>query len=226
MRLFTLCIYLKTKESYDRWITRRVWGFRHQISKAKYPKISQKVGWKYQEGSGEHRCTVYWEKNSVGKRYQKVRICISGEVEASSSPIRLWDIGGRNSGCENVGARNSSPGGLSYAVQGGPCARCRDPSPRWHGVRKAIWINSIRIPQEDMWRTPLSRSTLHSWISHPDDSISYPDGKHWLKWACLATAHVPPPSDGVSGHLCHGFQRTLLNLWLLLWSKSYQNTKT
>ena len=35
-----LCSYLKTKESYDRWVTRRVWGFRHQISKAKYPKKS------------------------------------------------------------------------------------------------------------------------------------------------------------------------------------------
>ena len=36
MRLFTLCTYLKTKESYDRWVTRRPWGFRQQISKAKY----------------------------------------------------------------------------------------------------------------------------------------------------------------------------------------------
>ena len=33
-----LCSYLRTKESYDRWVTRRVWGFRHQISKAKYLK--------------------------------------------------------------------------------------------------------------------------------------------------------------------------------------------
>ena len=39
-RLFTLWSYLKTKESYDRWVTRRVWGFRHQISKAKYLKMS------------------------------------------------------------------------------------------------------------------------------------------------------------------------------------------
>ena len=39
MRLFTLCFYLKTKESYDRWVTRRIWGFRHQISKAKYLKM-------------------------------------------------------------------------------------------------------------------------------------------------------------------------------------------
>ena len=40
MRLFTLFTYLKTKESYDRWITRRVWGFKQQISKAKYLKMS------------------------------------------------------------------------------------------------------------------------------------------------------------------------------------------
>ena len=35
-----LCSYLKTKESYDRWVTRRLWGFRQQISKAKYLKMS------------------------------------------------------------------------------------------------------------------------------------------------------------------------------------------
>ena len=40
MRLFTLFTYLKTKKSYDRWITRRVWGFRQQISKARYLKMS------------------------------------------------------------------------------------------------------------------------------------------------------------------------------------------
>ena len=37
--LFTLCSYLKTKESYDKWVTKRVWGFRPQISKAKYLKV-------------------------------------------------------------------------------------------------------------------------------------------------------------------------------------------
>ena len=40
MRLFTLFTYLKTKESYDRWVTRRLWGFRQQISKAKYLRMS------------------------------------------------------------------------------------------------------------------------------------------------------------------------------------------
>ena len=39
-RLFTLGSYLKTKDSYDRWVTRRLWGFRHQISKEKYLKMS------------------------------------------------------------------------------------------------------------------------------------------------------------------------------------------
>ena len=111
-----LCSYLKTKESYDRWVTRRLWGFRYQISKVTYlkmsiahigdfdikylkqnisrcrSKISQDVGRKYQEASEEHRDTVYWKKNSPGKRCQRIRICLTGRVETSFSPIRLWDI--------------------------------------------------------------------------------------------------------------------------------------
>ena len=46
MRLFTLCSYLITKESYDWWITRRKWGFKHQISEE---KKSKSVGRKYLE---------------------------------------------------------------------------------------------------------------------------------------------------------------------------------
>ena len=38
--IFTLFPNLIAKESYDRWVTRRVWGFRHQISKEKYLKMS------------------------------------------------------------------------------------------------------------------------------------------------------------------------------------------
>ena len=52
-RLFTLCSYLKTKESYDWWVTRRVWGFRHQISKAKYLKVSVRIIRKLQENTEE-----------------------------------------------------------------------------------------------------------------------------------------------------------------------------
>ena len=43
MRLFTLCSYLITKESYDWWITRRKWGFKHQIFEEKKSKsVSRK----------------------------------------------------------------------------------------------------------------------------------------------------------------------------------------
>ena len=69
---FTLCSYLKTKESYDRWITRRLWEFRHQISKAKYPKISQNVGRKYLKmlvGNirklQENTATLYTERKTL-----------------------------------------------------------------------------------------------------------------------------------------------------------------
>ena len=44
--LFTLFPNLITKESNNWWVTRRVWGFRHQISKAKYLKMSLTNIWK------------------------------------------------------------------------------------------------------------------------------------------------------------------------------------
>ena len=40
IRLFNLFPNLITKESYNWWVTRRVWEFRHQISKIKYLKMS------------------------------------------------------------------------------------------------------------------------------------------------------------------------------------------
>ena len=80
-RLFILFPNLITKESYNWWVTRRFWGFRQQISKAKYLKISQNVGGKYQEASGEHRSTcAKWLLSHPGRRYKRIRICVSGEV--------------------------------------------------------------------------------------------------------------------------------------------------
>ena len=81
MGLFTLCSYLKTKESSDRCVTRRVWGFRHRISKAKYLKMSVANIGKLQENTA---VVHVWP----GKRYQRIRTCLTGEVETSSSPIR------------------------------------------------------------------------------------------------------------------------------------------
>ena len=60
-RLFTLCYCLKTKESYDRWVTRRVWGFRHQISKAKNLKMSVAHIGKFQENT----TTLYTERKNL-----------------------------------------------------------------------------------------------------------------------------------------------------------------
>ena len=61
MRLFTLCTYLKTKESYDRWVTRRVWGFRQQISKAKYLRMSVENIRKLQENT----VALYTERKTL-----------------------------------------------------------------------------------------------------------------------------------------------------------------
>ena len=145
-----------------------------------------------------------------------------------------------SAGCEISGEGGTSQGGPSA------CAKYRDSSPWWHGASIAIRSNSIRIPQEDTQRASLSGVTPSGFPKKTRGALPYPEQlhpdsprrhaarfpiriccpDHWLKWASLATAHVPPLSNGVSGHLCHGFQRILLNFWLLWWSKSYKNTKT
>ena len=117
-------------------------------------------------------------ENSPGKRYQRIRICLTGEVKTSSSPIRMWDIRLEDPDISDRGswnvllshpavrypARGSGhiwPGKLkrpplpsgceiSGAPQRGPsaCTRYKDPSPWWHGAGIAIRRNSIQIPQE------------------------------------------------------------------------------
>ena len=60
LRLFTPFSNLITKESYNWWVTRRKWGFRHQISEAKYQKMSAANIWKH---SGEFRRCTKWLRN-------------------------------------------------------------------------------------------------------------------------------------------------------------------
>ena len=93
--LFTIFPNLITKESYNWWVTRRVWGFWHQISKAKYLQMSVANIWKLQENTAT---LCKYLRNSPGKRYQMIRICVTGKVETLSSPIRP-----QNSGCETYG---------------------------------------------------------------------------------------------------------------------------
>ena len=78
--------------------------------------------------------------------------------------------------------------------QGGTsaCARCRDPSPWWHGARKAIRINSIRIPQEDMWRALLSglpQGEAHGTREHHTLMIAYGKGLQSFGSSCFWAFH-------------------------------------
>ena len=113
IRLFTLFTYLKTKESYDRWVTRRLWEFRHKISKEKYLKISQNIVGKYQEASRAHSSNM---QNSCSPirigGYQMIRIRPSEEVKTPPLPsgVRIPNVnicgGGKcaAAGCKNGGA--------------------------------------------------------------------------------------------------------------------------
>ena len=73
------------------------------------------------------------------------------------------------------------------------------------------WSNSIRIPQEDTWRAPLSglpQGEAHGTRAYhtPDDSISYPDMlSGWKRTTChssLDTSMVCP--NALSEHLLQG----------------------
>ena len=65
MRLFTLCSYLITKESYDWWITRRKWGFKHQISEEKNLNVLVANIWKHSRGFCRH---ARWLRNFASWR--------------------------------------------------------------------------------------------------------------------------------------------------------------
>ena len=69
MRLFTICSYLITKESYYWWITRRKWEFKHQISEE---KKSKSVGRKYLEALRRisHAC-------KMAAKFRKLKVSIS-----------------------------------------------------------------------------------------------------------------------------------------------------
>ena len=167
----------------------------------------------------------------------------------------------------NVGARNSGFEMLAHGIL---------PRVDWAMMRKGdrLHVQGVGTPlPDDTEFARLSGSTPSGFPKRTRDALPYPDSlrlkhttlmnitlrmiaypiriccpDHWLMWVSLATAHVPPPSDGVSGSpvwtslllafwiclwqrtsklrffmflsfplLCHGFQRTLLNLWLLWW---------
>ena len=91
------CSYLKTKESYDRWVTGRVWGFRHQISKAKYLKKS--VG-------------------NIGKLQEKFHCIVqNGDLVVSIIRVCFFIVGGNGSSESQVSDELSCPGNLNFRFQ-------------------------------------------------------------------------------------------------------------
>ena len=199
---------LITKESYDRWVTRRVWGFRHKISKAKYLKMSVANIGKLQENldikyikkniskcrlhiSGSFRRTPWhcakWLRNSPGKRFQRIRICLTREVETPSSPIRhqasdakypdeVSDVkypdgmsAENNSGCEISGWNVDGAEFRMWDIRV-ECRRSRIPDVRYPSGMSAEQLHPDsprgHVARSSI-RTPSGRSIQHLWTSHP-----------------------------------------------------------
>ena len=219
--LFTLCSYLKTKESYDRWVTRRLWGFRHQISKEKISKYLKNNISKYLKkniskcrlhisgsfGRTPRHCAkngcetlrvsaIRWSeyvwpeklKPTFPIRRQAPDVKYPEKVERH--PARIPDVGYPEKMERRKGDRPRVHGVGTHPEQ------LHSDSPRGYAAHSPIY-------------TPSGRSTRHSRTSHTR-TIAYPIRicclDHCLKCTSLgtsfrqpATAHVPPPSDGVSG---------------------------
>ena len=193
--LFNLFPNLITKESYNWWITRRVWGFRYQISKAKYLKISRNVGRTYREASGEHRgtvqngCETFRVSAIIGSEY-----VWPGKLKRSPLPsgVIIPDM-------KHLGGKWQQISGWKWKVENG-----------------GIWVEWRRQIFGWKWRQPGGMAAAGCITSGCKVAAvgcnSFPGGMCRIPYSLY------------SG-FAYGFQRTLLNLGLLWWLKSYQNTK-
>ena len=113
------------------------------MSKVKYLKISQNIGGKYQEASGEHNSTVQngCSPIRVGG-YQMIRIRPSGKVETPTSPIRLlnsrsehsgWKVRGNRMQWQQPGANGGAHPGANGGAHPGatPIWWCGPDALRW-----------------------------------------------------------------------------------------------
>ena len=82
------CFCLITKESYNWWITRRKWGFRHQISETKYQKMLVANIWKH---SGEFCRRTKWLRNFADVQDDVQDDCDWLPMTLNSS-FQLWFI--------------------------------------------------------------------------------------------------------------------------------------
>ena len=200
MGLFTLCSCLKTKESYDRWITRRIWGFRHQISKAKYLKKC------WSQISGSFRRISRRCKRAVKFRSMKDTI---SQPKADFAAL------------QNLPSAWSDR--LPMAVT--PLFQLRIAHYLKHWIANfpifettySMHKLSSRKHSKSDWQW-LSSGMLHGrflFASPPciPDLLMAKDFKASKLWFFMFLSF---------SLLCHGFQRTLLNLRLLWWSNNYQ----
>ncbi|RVW40903.1 hypothetical protein CK203_076964 [Vitis vinifera] len=125
-----------------------------------------------------------WLRNSRGKRYQRIRICLTREVETPSFPIRRQAPDVKYP--EKVKRRLDRIPDVGYPEK---IERRKGDRLRVHGVRTPPPDDTERTslsgatpsgsPRGHVTRSPIrtlsGRSTRHSQSSHPDDSISYPD---------------------------------------------------
>ncbi|RVX08213.1 hypothetical protein CK203_017830 [Vitis vinifera] len=83
------------------------------------------------------------------------------------------------------------------------------------------------LPPDDTECASLSGATPSGFPKRTCGALPYPDSLREKHTTLPATAHVLPPSNGVSRRpvrtSCHGFQRTLLNLGLLCGNTSTSN---
>ena len=198
----------------------RFWGFRQQISKAKYLKISQNVDRKYLEASGEHRGTV--QKNILKCRSVSGWV-LSEDPDMSDrgswnallshpalgtgckifgwnddgAEFRMWDIRVEWRRSRILDVRH--PDGMA-AEQSSGCE-----TSRWNvsGAEFRMWY--IRV---EWRRAPLSglpQGEAHGTHDHhtPDDSISYPDMFSGWKRPTFRRPQMVCP-DALSGHLLQG----------------------
>ena len=154
-----------------------------------------------------------WLRNSPGKRYWRIRICLTEEVETPSFPIRIYlpdvkypeKVERHPDRISDVGY----PGGIS-AEKNFQCENFRP-----GGKKRAIRNNSIQIPQAGTRRLRTSHTRI---IAYPIQ-ICCPDHCPRLLAfrICLWQRNSKLRFFMFLSFplLCHGFQITLLNLGLL-----------
>ena len=166
-------------------------------------KISQNVGRTYREASGEHRDIVQ-------------NICETLRISAMRGSGYVWP---------GKLKRSPLPSGVMRRMQNilMECQRSRIPDVRHPGGMAAEqnsgcdtsgWNGGGATPSGSPKRK--CGALPYPDQLHPDSGFAYGKGLQSFSSSCFWAFHL----------LCHGFQRTVLNLGLLWWSKSYQNTKT